>query len=295
MQKDAFEVITIIIPCKRCGAVMNRRRWMALSCALITLALVVGGASIPAAAYTPTIYGVTPSDGATGVSKNTDIVIKWTGTSRSDFLPVLVDPTGGPNIGLLTYKLRIENNYDPYGQIISTYYASYCYPADASNNRLSLASDTQYNVGMMYSYDHSEVHIISSFTTGSQSTPTWSGWQSMGGQLLAGTGPAACNWGSDQTDWFVTGTNHNLYHSWTGSSGWENLGGYLTSSPAAYSSGNGVIDVGARGSNGALYTRHYSGPTGGPTIPLGLSRARITLFTTRRTRRTVAGRASAGT
>jgi hypothetical protein len=36
-------------------------------------------------------------------------------------------------------------------------------------------------------------------------------------------------------------------------SSWENLGGYLTSSPAATSPASGVIDVFVRGGDGALW------------------------------------------
>jgi hypothetical protein len=56
--------------------------------------------------------------------------------------------------------------------------------------------------------------------------------------------------------------NGALYHkSYTGStwSGWQNLGGKLTSSPAATSPASGVIDVFVRGTNGALYQRSWTG------------------------------------
>ncbi|MGD0171580.1 MAG: hypothetical protein ABSB81_05605 [Halobacteriota archaeon] len=88
------------------------------------------------------------------------------------------------------------------------------------------------------------------------------GWSKIGGQLLAGTSPAAYSFTSGtttQVGWFVTGTDHALYQSWSNngvqSPSWVNLGGYLTSSPAATSPGNGVIDVFVRGTNGALYER----------------------------------------
>jgi peroxiredoxin len=90
---------------------------------------------------------------------------------------------------------------------------------------------------------------------------TWSTWYKIGGQLLAGTGPAAYAWGGAQIGWLVTGTNKALYHMWKDSAGthsWENLGGVLTSSPAATAPTTGVIDVYGRGSNGALYQKEYS-------------------------------------
>jgi peptidoglycan/xylan/chitin deacetylase (PgdA/CDA1 family) len=93
-------------------------------------------------------------------------------------------------------------------------------------------------------------------------------WSKIGGQLLAGTSPAAYNWGSAQTGVFVTGTNNALYQ-WTGSTGWVKLGGYLTSSPAATSPANGVIDVFVRGSDGALYSKQLSGGVWGSWKKIG--------------------------
>ncbi len=88
---------------------------------------------------------------------------------------------------------------------------------------------------------------------------TWSSWSSLGGQLLAGTGPAACSWTVETSPtyvgWFATGTNHALYCQNSGTPSWASLGGYLTSSPAAVSQTNGVIDAFVRGSNGSLYEK----------------------------------------
>jgi peptidoglycan/xylan/chitin deacetylase (PgdA/CDA1 family) len=92
----------------------------------------------------------------------------------------------------------------------------------------------------------------------------WSNWYKIGGQLLNGTGPAAYEFGGSRTGVFVTGTNNALYHIWTDFSGswsssswssWQNVGGYLTSSPAAASPSSGVINVYVRGSDGALWER----------------------------------------
>jgi hypothetical protein len=92
----------------------------------------------------------------------------------------------------------------------------------------------------------------------------WSGWNNVGGTLLAGTSPAAYNWGTSHIGWFVTGTNSKLYHSWVGrSTGYENLGGVLTSSPSATSKSDQKIDVFARGSNAqfaALYQISFGYP-----------------------------------
>jgi thiol-disulfide isomerase/thioredoxin len=90
---------------------------------------------------------------------------------------------------------------------------------------------------------------------------SWSGWSKIGGQLLAGTGPAAYAWGDTRIGWMVTGTDNQLWHMWTDSSGthsWQSLGGVLTSSPSATSSASGAIDVFVRGTDNALWQRGYS-------------------------------------
>ncbi len=72
---------------------------------------------------------------------------------------------------------------------------------------------------------------------------SWCTWYKIGGQLLAGTGPAAYAWGDVRIGVFVTGTNKALYHIWNDGewSSWQNLGGILTSSPAATAPTTGVI------------------------------------------------------
>jgi hypothetical protein len=84
---------------------------------------------------------------------------------------------------------------------------------------------------------------------------SWSSWSSFGGQLLGGTGPAACMSGSKLAPecYFVTGTNNALY--WLSGLGWKKLGGYLTSSPAAVSPVAGTINAFVSGTNGALYEK----------------------------------------
>ena len=97
---------------------------------------------------------------------------------------------------------------------------------------------------------------------------------SLGGQIPAGTGPAACSWGAGRLDVFVQGTTGALYHkSYTGSwSGWQTLGGALTSSPAAAAaSGSSRIDVFVRGSDGALWQKTYNGGWSGWTSIGGMS------------------------
>jgi hypothetical protein len=93
---------------------------------------------------------------------------------------------------------------------------------------------------------------------------SWTDWYSYGGQLLAGTGPTAYNWPNQRVGWFVTGTDHALWHKWIeiGFHGWESRGGYLTSSPAAGSSADSTdqyVGVFVRGGDSALWVKGYEG------------------------------------
>ena len=88
----------------------------------------------------------------------------------------------------------------------------------------------------------------------------WGSWSSLSGRLASGTGPAASSWGSGRLDVFVEGTDGALWHRGYngGWSGWESLGGRLTSSPAAVSSTSGMIDVFVRGGDSALWQKTYN-------------------------------------
>jgi hypothetical protein len=105
------------------------------------------------------------------------------------------------------------------------------------------------------------------------SSSGWGSWINVGGTVTAlpatigYTSPAAYNWGSAQLGWFVVGTDSRVYGNWVNSqggiSGYVNLGGVATSSPAATAKTNGVADVFVRGSSGqfaALYQISYNYP-----------------------------------
>lgn len=68
------------------------------------------------------------------------------------------------------------------------------------------------------------------------------------------------SWGRGRLDAFIRGKDNALWHKYydNGWSRWENLGGSLTSDPAAVSWGAGRIDVFARGANNALIHKYYS-------------------------------------
>lgn len=83
----------------------------------------------------------------------------------------------------------------------------------------------------------------------------------LGGRVLYG--PAAASWGGERIDLFVVGTDAQLFHGFFTANGawggWEALGGYLTSSPAAVSFTDGTVNVYARGQDNALWTKRWTG------------------------------------
>jgi len=83
---------------------------------------------------------------------------------------------------------------------------------------------------------------------------TWGSWYSLGGKILAGTGPTVFSPSSATVNFAVIGTDSALWW-WTGYS-WQSLGGYLTSSPTAASHSTNVVDVFARGGDGNIWSRH---------------------------------------
>jgi hypothetical protein len=91
-------------------------------------------------------------------------------------------------------------------------------------------------------------------------TNGWSKWIGIGGQVAPGTGPAVSSPAAGRLDVFVQGTDGALWHklyNGTSWSGWESLGGKLTSSPAAVA-GRHTMDVFVRGGDGAVWYKYYS-------------------------------------
>ena len=72
---------------------------------------------------------------------------------------------------------------------------------------------------------------------------------------------AAESWGANRIDTFIRGQDKALWHKWwDGSwSGWESLGGILTSGPASASWGPNRLDVFVRGTNAALWHKSWAG------------------------------------
>jgi len=89
-------------------------------------------------------------------------------------------------------------------------------------------------------------------------TPVWSGWASLGGQLIGG--PDVASWAPGRLDVFARGTDNALWHRWWNGlywSHWESLGGTLTSDPTAVARAPGVLDVFVRGTDGQLWQLAY--------------------------------------
>jgi hypothetical protein len=68
-------------------------------------------------------------------------------------------------------------------------------------------------------------------------------------------------------DVWVRGTDNGLWHKWSNDggttwSGWESLGGILTSSQGAVSSSPSRVDVVARGTDNAIWIRSWNSVTG---------------------------------
>ena len=87
------------------------------------------------------------------------------------------------------------------------------------------------------------------------------------------SGPAVSAPDGNDLALFVKGADNYLYwkqlNSTTGWTGWQSLGGILTSDPAATSRNTGGITVFARGSDGAVWYRDYVGGSWGNWVSIG--------------------------
>jgi hypothetical protein len=88
---------------------------------------------------------------------------------------------------------------------------------------------------------------------------TWAGWQRIGGQVLAGTGPAAAYLtGSKKLYVAVVGTNHQVYLKVAnGSGGFFSIGGQTTVNPALTAISATTLAAFCRGTNDAGYSTRY--------------------------------------
>src|SRR5829696_8057257 len=80
-------------------------------------------------------------------------------------------------------------------------------------------------------------------------------------------------WGANRLDAFVTGTDSALYHKWWNGSSWgpsltgyESMGGIITSSPQVVAWGPNRLDVFVTGTDSALYHKWWNGSSWGPSL-----------------------------
>ena len=73
--------------------------------------------------------------------------------------------------------------------------------------------------------------------------------------------PAAVSWGHNRIDVFINGPQDALWHKWWNGkwSGWESLGGVLTSAPTVSSWSENRLDIFARGTENSLIHKWYDG------------------------------------
>lgn len=97
-----------------------------------------------------------------------------------------------------------------------------------------------------------------------QSANMWTPWVSLGG--AASSGPAVSQRADGTTDFFIRGTDNQIWHKYTSgsyTSGWGQLGGALASAPAAsVRKGTGDIDLFAKGSDGAVWFKTWAASRG---------------------------------
>ena len=101
---------------------------------------------------------------------------------------------------------------------------------------------------------------------------TWSGWTSLGGYGTSAPSAIARS-GTNYLDLDMRGGDNTIMHrsyvpgiGWTA---WSSLGGNLTSAPALNSQGTGILNVFARGTNGQLYERSWTGSAWSDWTALG--------------------------
>jgi hypothetical protein len=92
----------------------------------------------------------------------------------------------------------------------------------------------------------------------------WADWTRIGGQVLAGTGPAAAYLtGTGKLVIGVVGTNHQVYLKMAnGSGGFFSIGGQTTVNPALAAASPNTLAAFYRGDDDAGYYTHYTEATG---------------------------------
>jgi peptidoglycan/xylan/chitin deacetylase (PgdA/CDA1 family) len=106
---------------------------------------------------------------------------------------------------------------------------------------------------------------------------SWSGWVSLGGNIVAAPAAVAAN--ASTTAIFGTGTNNQVYEKTVtdagAASGWTSLGGTVTSKPGAAVGPGGRLSLVVRGDDGSAYLKENVGGswTGWTSLGGGLASA----------------------
>ncbi|MFE0463517.1 hypothetical protein ACFW1A_30115 [Kitasatospora sp. NPDC058965] len=92
----------------------------------------------------------------------------------------------------------------------------------------------------------------------------WTGWQNFGtppGGVASGASPAVTSSGNGRLDLFVRGTAGAIWHIYYSGawSGWQSLGGFLTSDPTAVAQNASHYDVFALGGDGKIWHDSWTG------------------------------------
>jgi Lysozyme like domain/Repeat of unknown function (DUF346) len=132
-----------------------------------------------------------------------------------------------------------------------------CYHAEVSD---ACAYDAQCNANAAYRISSGGTNWTPWSTYNSGAYLSYLAQAQAAVDRLQKPGVDVASWGSGRLDVFARGNDQQLWHKWFDNgqwSGWEPLGGTLTSDPTAVSRSDGIIDVFARGGDNQLVHRSF--------------------------------------
>lgn len=260
----------------------------------LAAALVTGAASAGAATAAAPAAGTAPG----GVYVGNSLVTAWTGTDHSVQVKDLAngvtfnvggDLSAAPSLAPTGSDLLI---FGP-GTDHALYYKQ-CTLAGSCSAWISLGGSVTSKASAVF--EGPNVADYAAFVRGgngavwyrTHTTAGWGAWRSLGGSLLAGTGPAAADLNGVYV--MVAGTNQQLYVAGPGDGAFTYAGGQTTSSPglavtAAPSGGQAALIGVVRGTdNHGYYHRFLATSPGwhamGGTFSSGLTVANLAGTTT---------------
>jgi hypothetical protein len=252
---------------------LSRGRWRTrallagLASAGLATALAAGASSAGAA-----VAAAAPAGGTApgGVYVGNSLVMAYTGTDHTVQVKDLANGVTFNVGGNLTAAPALAPSgsdlliFGP-GTNHQLYYKS-CTLAGACSGWVSLGGSITSKAGAVFQGPN--VADYSVFARGgngavfyrTHTTAGWAGWKSLGGNTLAGTGPAAADLNGVYV--LVVGTNKQLYLEGPGVTGFNPVGGQTTSSPglaatAAPSGGQAALVGVARGTNNVGYYHRF--------------------------------------